>query len=175
MRLKYEPSSEPPHISGKELLLNWDRQAGIFREILCFFQNLTAKINWERASVGRVGDGIDPDAPPGWRGHRAVPPSAGLSLTIVFQHLFAKVNYTFFQRTHPGVELRANFKAISHRFHLFEVAFAWELTGENTHLPLGCQLAGAHAVLLLHLKVYLTQCFYWSVLKGQLPHKLVNL
>jgi len=29
---------------------------------------------------------------------------------------------------HPGVELRANLKSISHRCHLFEVAFVWELT-----------------------------------------------
>jgi len=38
---------------------------------------------------------------------------------------------------HPGVEWRANFKSISHRCHLFEVAFAWELTEETIHLPLG--------------------------------------
>ena len=31
-------------------------------------------------------------------------------------------------RTHPGVELRKNLKSISHRRHLFEVAFVWELT-----------------------------------------------
>ena len=29
---------------------------------------------------------------------------------------------------HPGVELRANPKSISHRCNLFEVAFVWELT-----------------------------------------------
>ena len=29
---------------------------------------------------------------------------------------------------HPGVELRANLESISHRCHLFEVAFVWELT-----------------------------------------------
>ena len=29
---------------------------------------------------------------------------------------------------HPGVELRANLKSISHRYHLFEVACVWELT-----------------------------------------------
>jgi len=32
------------------------------------------------------------------------------------------------QPPHPGVELRANLKSISHRCYLFEVAFAWELT-----------------------------------------------
>ena len=39
---------------------------------------------------------------------------------------------------HPGVELRANLKSISHRCHLFEVAFVWELTRETIHLPRGC-------------------------------------
>jgi len=37
----------------------------------------------------------------------------------------------------PGVELRANPKSISHRCHLFEVAFVWKLTKEKIHLPLG--------------------------------------
>ena len=44
--------------------------------------------------------------------------------------------------THPGVELRANLKSISHRCHLFEVAFVWELTKETIHLPLGCIQGG---------------------------------
>ena len=43
---------------------------------------------------------------------------------------------------HPGVELRANIKSISHRCHLFEVAFVWELTKETIHLPLGCLQGG---------------------------------
>ena len=43
---------------------------------------------------------------------------------------------------HPEVELRANLKKISHRCHLFEVAFAWELTKETIHLPLGCLQGG---------------------------------
>ena len=46
------------------------------------------------------------------------------------------------QPSHPGVELRANLKSISHRCHLFEVAFAWELTNETIHLPLGCLQGG---------------------------------
>ena len=37
----------------------------------------------------------------------------------------------------PGVELRANRKSISHRYHLFEVAFVWESTKETIRLPLG--------------------------------------
>ena len=41
-------------------------------------------------------------------------------------------------RIHAGVELRANLKSISHRFHLFEVAFVWEMTKETIHLPMGC-------------------------------------
>jgi len=43
---------------------------------------------------------------------------------------------------HPGVKLRANLKSISHRCHLFEVAFVWELTKETIHLPLGCLQGG---------------------------------
>ena len=35
------------------------------------------------------------------------------------------------------VELRANVNSISHRCHLSGVAFAWELTKETIHLPLG--------------------------------------
>ena len=38
---------------------------------------------------------------------------------------------------HPGVELRANLKSISHRCRLFGVAFVWELTKETINLPLG--------------------------------------
>ena len=43
---------------------------------------------------------------------------------------------------HPGVELRANLKSISHMCHLFEVAFVWELTKETIHLPLSCLQGG---------------------------------
>ena len=43
---------------------------------------------------------------------------------------------------HPGVELRANLKSISHGCHLFEVAFAWALTTETIRLPLGCLQGG---------------------------------
>ena len=45
-------------------------------------------------------------------------------------------------RRHPGVELRGNIKSISHRCHLFEVAFVWELTKETIRLPLGCLQGG---------------------------------
>ena len=40
------------------------------------------------------------------------------------------------------VELKANLKSISHRCHLFEVAFVWELTQETIDLPLGCLQGG---------------------------------
>ena len=43
---------------------------------------------------------------------------------------------------HPGVELKANLKSISHRCLLFEVAFVWELTKESIHLPRGCLQGG---------------------------------
>ena len=39
---------------------------------------------------------------------------------------------------HPGVKLRATLKSISHRCHLFEVAFVWQLIKETMHLPVGC-------------------------------------
>jgi len=45
-------------------------------------------------------------------------------------------------RFHPGVELRANVKSISHRCRLFELAFVWELTKATIHLPLGCLQGG---------------------------------
>jgi hypothetical protein len=50
--------------------------------------------------------------------------------------------YTCSFWSHPGVELRENLKSISHRSHLFEVAFVWELTEETMHLPLGCLQGG---------------------------------
>ena len=40
--------------------------------------------------------------------------------------------------------MRANLKSISHRCHLFEVAFVWELTKETIHLPLGCLQGGVY-------------------------------
>ena len=45
---------------------------------------------------------------------------------------------------HPGVESRANVESVSHRCHLFEIAFVWELTKETIHLPLGCLQGGIH-------------------------------
>ena len=51
---------------------------------------------------------------------------------------------------HPGVELRANLRPISHRCHLLEVALVCELTQETIHLPLGC-LQGLGVAGLTHL------------------------
>jgi hypothetical protein len=42
----------------------------------------------------------------------------------------------------PGVELRAKLQPISHRCHLYEVAFVYELTEETIHLPLSCLQGG---------------------------------
>jgi len=53
---------------------------------------------------------------------------------------------------HFAVELRANIKSISHRYHLFEVAFVRELTTETINLPLGCLQGGVVAVKLLLLR-----------------------
>ena len=38
----------------------------------------------------------------------------------------------------PGGKPGANRKSISHRYHLFEVEFEWELTKETIYLPPGC-------------------------------------
>ena len=38
----------------------------------------------------------------------------------------------------PGVELRAKLETISHKCHLFEVAFVQRLTRQTIYLPLGC-------------------------------------
>jgi len=43
---------------------------------------------------------------------------------------------------HPGDNLGANLKSVSHRCHPILVAFAWELTKETTYLPLGCLQGG---------------------------------
>ena len=47
------------------------------------------------------------------------------------------------RRNHPKVGLRENLRSISHRCHLFGVAFVWELTEETIHLPLSCLQGGA--------------------------------
>jgi len=61
---------------------------------------------------------------------------------------------------HPGVELRANLKSISHRCHLFEVAFVWELTKETIHLPLGCLQGGFRATRAAALTMALLTLLY---------------
>jgi len=53
---------------------------------------------------------------------------------------------------HPGVELRANLKSISHSCHLFEVVFVWELTKETIDLPLGCLQGGMSFQSASHLQ-----------------------
>jgi len=45
-------------------------------------------------------------------------------------------------RLRPGGSPGANLKSISHRCHLREKAFEWELTEETIHLPLGCLQGG---------------------------------
>ena len=54
---------------------------------------------------------------------------------------------------HPGVESRANLKSVSHRCHLFEVAFVWELTKDAIDLPLCCLQGGLWAIQGLAVKV----------------------
>jgi hypothetical protein len=58
---------------------------------------------------------------------------------------------------HPGGNLGANLKPISHRCHFRKVAFERELTEETIYLPLGCFQGGnatpRYAVFVLHVKV----------------------
>ena len=56
--------------------------------------------------------------------------------------LFTIRNHISRERVHPGVELRANLKSISHRCHLFGLAFVLEMTKEIIYLPLGCLQGG---------------------------------
>jgi len=64
--------------------------------------------------------------------------SQGQNLGVAVFGLACWLDRTASLGFHPGVELRADLKSISHRCHLFEVAFVWELTKETIHLPLGC-------------------------------------
>ena len=48
----------------------------------------------------------------------------------------------FHARYHPRGNPGANFKSISHRRYLREVASEWELTRETMFLPLGCLQGG---------------------------------
>ena len=59
------------------------------------------------------------------------------SLTHALQLPTRRARYS-----HSGVDLRANLKSISHRYHLFVVAFVWQLTNETICLPLGCLQGG---------------------------------
>ena len=43
---------------------------------------------------------------------------------------------------HPGGNPEGNLKSISHTCHPILVAFAWELSKETIHLPLGCLQGG---------------------------------
>ena len=61
--------------------------------------------------------------------------------------------------THPEVDVRANLESISHRCHLFEVAFVGESTKETIHLPLGClQGAACSGPLLVPLSQHAASC-----------------
>ena len=49
-------------------------------------------------------------------------------------------------RNHPEGNTGANIESFSYRCHLFEVAFAWELTKETIYLPLWCLQGGGRRV-----------------------------
>jgi hypothetical protein len=68
----------------------------------------------------------------------------GLGVTKTRLRWFQSVNGAVGDglRVHPGAELRADFKSIPQRCHLFEMTFEWELNEETIHLPLGCFQGG---------------------------------
>ena len=49
---------------------------------------------------------------------------------------------------YPGGNQGANLKPISQRYHLFEVAFVWELIEATIHLPLGCLQGGRDTLMI---------------------------
>ena len=65
---------------------------------------------------------------PGWRVIKKKKKELGIDLMID----------SWLSLSHPGVELRANLKSISHRCYLREVVFESDLTKETIHLPLSC-------------------------------------
>ena len=96
---------------------------------------------------------------PSWGHQRLVLGAIGSLLEPFCRHVLPKVDKLCSKLTfgipprralsgsppHPGVELRANLKSISHRCRLFEVAFVWELTKQTILLPLGCLQGGSSA------------------------------
>ena len=76
---------------------------------------------------------------------------------------------------HLGDNPGTNFKSISHRFHLREFAFEWELTKETIVLPLGCiqGLPLPPRDWLYHS--YLTQSAFKVVLQKSTPTRIRQL
>jgi len=73
------------------------------------------------------------------------PFTGGGAARLVQGYLAHKAGAPILLLPRPGVELRANLKSISHKcFLLFEVAFAWQLTKETIHLPMGCLQGGEY-------------------------------
>ena len=54
---------------------------------------------------------------------------------------------------HPGGNPGGNLQSISHRCHLREVAFVWELTKQTIDLPLGCLQGGISFLLHSHVNL----------------------
>ena len=78
--------------------------------------------------------------------------------------------------THLGQnsQVRANLPSVSHRCHLFEVAFVWKMTEETINLPLGCLQGGVKVVAVLDRDAALTRLPPGGsslVLQGYLAHK----
>ena len=60
----------------------------------------------------------------------------GIARELLEQRSLAVRSLGVVYQTHPGGNSGANFKSISHRCYLREVAFEWELTKEIIYLPL---------------------------------------
>ena len=147
MSLKYEPASLPHHISVKWLFLNretrgagWGQrlggdsarlllhrhggQATFTHPCSCFAISLAATRSTPARPACRAAL-----AHRRGRGGRPCRPQQSQS--------------------HPGGNPGANIKSISHRCHLFEVAFDWELTKKLSFCPWVASRAGIEEPLLI--------------------------
>ena len=69
--------------------------------------------------------------------------------------------------SHPGLELGANLKSISHRCYLWEVAFEWELIKETIYLPLSCLQRGVVNMTYMFVTngIFVNRTYRYGVIK----------
>ena len=131
MSLKYEPSSEPLHISP--------------------LNTPAGRVLWEgaaHANIACVARMAGDEA----RAQKHFEREAGAALRRGDYGccFLLEITQCLTKQQHPGGNPGANLKSISDRCHPILVAFAWELTKETIHLPLGCLQGGPpgdHTVL----------------------------